>query len=166
MTLQELLHIQLHGEENLREQKAQEEVALYIDEEYNFFVGTKRAENVLSAIDRELPYVPGIKKAIDFLKVNESKVLKEDTLTTNGARILLHDALRGLEESVHILESNKHGYNSADKRELAKIYASLLFEAQIMGERHGIEVDDLDFKNDEMKQFVAEDFKYIAKEIF
>lgn len=166
MTLQELLHIQLHGEDNLREQKAQREVATCIDEEYDFFIGTKRAEEVLKTIDNKLPYVPGIKKAINFLKVSESKTLKEETMTDNGARILLHDALRGLEESVHILESNKHGYNSADKRDLAKIYASLLFSAQTLGDKHSIHVEDLKFKNDEMTEFVAEDFKYIAREVF
>lgn len=166
MTLQDLLHIQLYGEENLREQEAQKEVASCIDEEYDFFVGTKRAESVLESIDKELPYVSGINKAIMFFKVNENRVLKEEKMTQNGVRILLHDALKGLEESVHILESNRHGYNTADKRELAKIYASLLFEAQLIGDEYNITVDDLMFKNDEMRQFVAEDFRYIAREVF
>ena len=165
MTLQELLYIQLHGEKNLAEESVKKDVASCIDEEFNFFTGTKRAEHILEGLEQTLPYITGLRKAIEFLKVYESKTLKEETLSKNGAKILLHDTFRGLLESINSLEKSTIVFNRANKKELAKVYSTLLFEAQVLGEKYGIDVDDLIFKNEEMKNLVIEDFNLIVSEV-
>jgi hypothetical protein len=165
MTLQELLYIQLHGEKNLTEGAVKKDVASCIDEEFNFFTGTKRAERILEGLDESLPYVAGLRKAVEFMKVYENKTLKEENLSKNGAKILLHDAFKGIFESIHNLEKSTISYNRANKKELAKVYSTLLFEAQLLGEKYDVDVDDLKFKNEEMKNLVVEDFNLIASEV-
>lgn len=165
MTLQELLYIQLHGEKNLIEEAVKKDVASCINEEFNFFTGTKRAEHILEGLDQNLPYIAGLRKAIEFLKVYESKTLKEETLSKNGAKILLHDTFRGLLESINSLEKSTIVFNRANKKELAKVYSTLLFEAQTLGEKYDVDVEDLVFKNEEMKNLVIEDFNLIVSEV-
>lgn len=165
MTLQDLLYIQLHGEENLIKEAVKKDVASYINEEFNFFVGTKRIERILEGFDENLPYIAGLRKATEFIKVYENKILKEEALSKNGAKILLHDAFNGILESINNLEKSVITYNRSNKKELAKIYATILFEAQLLGDKYGVDVDDLIFKNDEMKNLVVEDFNLIVSEV-
>lgn len=165
MTLKDLLYRELHGEENLKEQEAKREASLCINEEFDFFVGTKRVETLMEGISKSESYLSGINKAIGFLKVRESKVLNEEKLTASGAKILIHDIMTGLKESVHSLESSVRNYSRANKDKLAKIYSTLLFETQQFGEEFGIEVGNLEVKNKELKNLIEKDFLTIAEEI-
>ena len=165
MTLKDLLHIQLHGEENLNEEAVKKQVASFIDEEFDLFLGTKRAEHILEGFEESLPYMSGLRKAINFLKVSENKMLKEEIISKNGAKILLHDAMNGIYESIHNLEKSVVVYNRSNKKELAKVYSTLMFEAQMFGDEYGVEVKDFKFKNEEMTELVTQDFKRIAAEV-
>lgn len=166
MTLKDLLYRELHGEDNLKEQAAKREASLCMDEEFNFFVGTKRVETLLEGIGKNEPYLSGINKAVGFLKVRENKVLNEEKMTKSGAKIIIHDIMTGLKESVHSLESSVRSYSRANKEQLAKIYSTLLFETQQFGEEFGIDVGDLAIENKELKNLIEKDFMSIAEEIF
>jgi len=165
MTIRELLYKELHGESVLKATEVREEVSLCVDKDFDFFVGTERVKPLMEGMDQNLPYVPGLNKAIGFLKVYENKILKEEKVTERTAKILLHDIMIGLNESIKALESGVLTYKKADKEKLAKIYSTLLFEAQSIGHLYDVEVNDLRIKNYDLKELIEEDFFTMSEEV-
>lgn len=165
MTIKDLLYRELHGEENLKAKAIKKEVSSCVNEDFDFFVGTKRVSTLLEGVSESLPYMAGINRAISFLKVYESKVLKEQKITPLTASILLHDIMTGLNESVNTLEKSVLSYKNADKEKLSKIYSTILFEAQQMGEKYGVSVEDLRVENTELRDSIERDFFAIGEEI-
>ena len=155
----------MNGIEDLKKKEVKEEVEMSLDEDFDFFVGTKRATTLLEDFPEESSYIAGINKAIGFLKVYERRILNEEKITGFTAKILLHDILMGLNESVNALESSVLTYKRADKEKLAKIYSTLLFEAQMIGETHKVRVDDLRVKNEELQNLIEKDFFILTEEV-
>lgn len=166
MTIKELLYREMHGEKNLRIQEVKKEVETCIDEDFDFFLGTKRVSNILEGVNTDLPYMNGINKAVGFLKVYEDRILSERKVTPLTAKLLLHDIMMGLNESINTLENSVLFYNRADKEKLAKVYSTILFEAQKIGLDNKVEVDDLRVKNKELQDLIEEDFFTISEEVF
>lgn len=165
MTIKELLYRELNGAENLKIKEVKEEVLSCMNEDFDFFVGTQRVEELLEDVSPEVPYYSGINRAINFLKVYENKTLKEEKITGLTAKILLHDIMMGLNESINALESSILYYKKADKENMAKIYSTLLFEAQHIGDTHKVKVDDLRVKNKELQDLIEKDFFILSEEI-
>lgn len=165
MTIRDLLYKEMHGADNLRKQEVRKEALSCMNEDLDFFVGTQRATTLMEGISDSLPYMEGVNKAINFLKVYENKVLKEEKITGLTAKILLHDIMIGLNESVKSLEKSIVGYNNADKETMAKIYSTLLFEAQHIGDTYGVKVNDLRVKNTELQEMIENDFFTLSEEV-
>lgn len=165
MTINEILQEQLYGKQIIEEKEAKQEVAQYINETYNFFLGSERVKKLLESLDASLPYVAGIKKSVDYIVMMESKVLNEEHITNHMAEIILHDSTRYLLESLKTLEESVSLFKKADLETLSKVYATILFEQQMLGEEHGIFVKNLPVKNAELNSLIEKQFMYIVKEV-